>query len=166
MKWPRLVLWAAAAALALWGWTIWHPGPEKLIRRQLEGVSRAASFSAGDGYLAKMAGAARLAEFFSTNVEVEINVPGGAEHRLAGREEIEQAALAARAAERSLSVTFPDLAVVVNPDQQSAVADLTLQARFAGMGDAEMIVQEMKFTFRKIDGRWLIIKVETVRTLS
>jgi hypothetical protein len=54
--------------------------------------------------------------------------------------------------------------VTVAPDKQSAVADLTVQANISGEPDP--IVQEMKFTLRKIDGRWLITRVETVRTLS
>ncbi len=166
MKWPRLLVSAVVAALVVWFWTILHPSPEKLIRKQLDGLARAASFAAGDGTLAKMAGAARLAGFFSTNIEVEINGPGRMQHHLSGVEEVQQAALASRASSQSLNVTFPDVSVLVGGDHQSAVADLTLQARFAGVTDADSIVQELKVTFRKIDGRWLIVKVETVRTLS
>jgi hypothetical protein len=33
-------------------------------------------------------------------------------------------------------------------------------------GDKDYYVQEMKFTFQKIGGDWLITRVETVRTLS
>jgi ketosteroid isomerase-like protein len=153
-------------ALAVAVWFRLRPNPEREIRKQLQGAARAASFSSGEGMLAKLAGAARLADFFSTNVEVTIDLPAGQEHRLAGREEVQQAALAARAQGQGLSVTFPDVSIIVNADQESAVADLTLQARFAGQAEADMIVQEMKFTLRKIDGQWLIVKVATVRTLS
>lgn len=166
MKWPRLLLLAVVAALAAWGWWALYPSPERQIRGQLADAARAASFAAGDGYLAKLAGAGRLAEFFSTNADIQIGDPGRPEHRLAGREEIQQAALAARAPGQTLSVTFPDITVIVNADQQSAVADLTLQARFTGEHETDLIVQEMKFTLRKINGQWLIVKVETVRTLS
>lgn len=164
VKWLRLLLLVIVVALGAWAWVALHPSPERLIRRQLEGVARAASFGPGQGYLAKLAGAQRLADFFSTNIEVHIDVPGHQGHTLAGREEIQQAALASRASVQSLTVTFPDVTVIVDSDQESAVADLTLQARVAG--EQEMIVQEMKVTLRKINGQWLIIKVETVRTLS
>jgi hypothetical protein len=164
VKWPRVFLLAVVAALVVWAWMALHPSPERLIRRQLEGVARAASFSPNQGYLSKLAGAQSLADFFSTNVEVNIDLPGHKGHRLAGREDIQQAALASRAAVQSMSVTFPDITVIVDADQESAVADLTLQARVAG--EQDMIVQEMKVTLRKINGQWLIIKVETVRTLS
>ena len=164
MKWSRILLLAVVAALAVGAWVLLHPSPEHLIRKQLEGVAHAVSFGPKESYLARLAAAQRLAGFFSTNVEVQINVPGHQENRLAGREEIQQAALSAQASVQALSVTFPDITIIVNADQQSAVADLTLQAQVAGQPD--MIVQEMKFTLRKINGNWLIIKVETVRTLS
>jgi len=96
VKWPRLLLLAAVAALGVWAWTALHPSPERLIRKQLEGVARAVSFRPNEGYLAKLAGARSLPDFFSTNVEINIDLPGRQEHRLAGREEIQQAALAAR----------------------------------------------------------------------
>ncbi len=56
------------------------------------------------------------------------------------------------------------MTLTIGPDKQSAVADFTVEAR-AG-GDPDLIVQEMKFTLRKIDGQWLITRVETIRTLS
>ena len=83
---------------------------------------------------------------------------------MAGREEIQQAALAARASVTALIVTFPDVTVMVNADHESAAADLTLQAQVPGQPD--MFVQEVKITLRKINGQWLIVKAETVRTLS
>ena len=163
MKWPRLIFLAFVVALGAWAWVALHPDPERLIRRRLEGLARAASFGPNQGSLAKLAGAERVAGFCATNIEVSIDVPGRQEHRLAGREDIQQAALALRASAQALTVTFPDVTVLVGADRQSAVADLTLQARVAGEHD--MIVQEVKITLQKIDGQWLLVKVETVRTL-
>ena len=42
--------------------------------------------------------------------------------------------------------------------------ELTLRAESAG--DQYLVVQEMKFTLRKVDGEWLILRVETVKTLN
>lgn len=166
MKWPRLLLSFVVAAVVGWGWLYLHPSPERQIRKQLQAAARAATFKAGEGTFSKLAGAAHLADFFSTNVEINIDLPDQHEHRLAGRDEIQQAALAVLASGQSLSVSFPDVTVIVNADQQSAVADLTLQARISGQGTTDQIIQEMKFTLRKIEGDWLIVKVETVRTLT
>ena len=58
----------------------------------------------------------------------------------------------------------PDLSVTVAPDKLSAVADVVVQVQ-AG-GDKDFRVLEMKFTFQKIGGDWLITRVETIRTVS
>jgi hypothetical protein len=164
VKWPRFFLFVVVAALGVWGWIVLHPSPERLIRKQLDGVARAVSFGPDQGNLARLASAERLGGFFSTNVEVQIDVPGRQEHRLAGRDEIQQAALGARASLHALRVIFPDVTVIISADEESAVADLTLEAQ--SEGEMDRIVQEMKVTLRKINGQWLIVKVETVRTLS
>ena len=109
-------------------------------------------------------GAQSVAGFFSTNIEVNIDVPGRVQHDFMGRDEITQAALASRSAVSGLKVKFPDISVMVAPDKQSATADVTLDATVSGESDA--IVQELKFTFQKIDGQWLITRIETIRTLS
>jgi hypothetical protein len=46
----------------------------------------------------------------------------------------------------------------------SAVADVAVKVQAAGQKDFD--VQEMKFTFQKIGGVWLITRVETVRAPS
>ncbi|MDE3068398.1 MAG: hypothetical protein KGJ60_12730 [Verrucomicrobiota bacterium] len=160
----RLVLAAALVALGLWLWSALFPSPEKIIRKRLAELARDVSFSAGEGNLARLAGAEQVAGFFSTNVEVRLDVPGRVRHRFVGREQITQAALASRSETSELIVKFPDVNVSVAPDKQSATVDLTVEADVSGRRNA--IVQEMKFTFQKIQGRWLITRVETVRTLS
>jgi len=164
VKWPRVILLAVVVALGAWAWVALHPGPERLIRRRLDKIAQAASFGPNQGYLAKLSGAQSLADFCATNIDVNIDIPGRQEHRLAGREDVQQAALALRASVAGVTVTFPDATVVVNADKESAVADLTVEGHVAGEHD--MIVQEVKLTLQKIDGQWLIVKAETVRTLK
>jgi hypothetical protein len=160
----RVVFLAAFIALGVWFWFVLFPSPEKVIRKQLVKLARDVSFSPDESNLAKLAGAQRLADFFSTNVEVNIDVPEHEQHSLVGRDEIIQAALASRSTANGLIVKFPDVNVTIAPDKQSATADVTLEATISGEHDA--IVQEVKFTFEKTEGKWLIKKVETVRTLS
>jgi hypothetical protein len=164
MKWPRLLLLAVVLVLLTWAWVALHPSPEKLIRRQLDGVARAASFGPNQGALAKLAGAESLEDYFSTNVDIMIDVPGHHEHRLMTRSEIPQVAMGVRTSVRSLSVAFPDVTLIINADQESAIADATLQVKVAD--EPDMIVQEVKVTLHKTKGQWLIVKVETVRTLQ
>jgi hypothetical protein len=160
----RIVLLAVLAALGVWLWTIIFPSPEKIIRRQLSQVAERASFKADEGTLARMAGAQSLASYFSTNVEINLDVPGRIQHTIIGRDEITQAALSARSTAGSLSVKFLDMNVTLAPNRRAAIADFTVEARVSG--DQDLIVQEMKFTLQKISGQWLITRVETIRTLS
>jgi hypothetical protein len=160
----RLVLLAALVALGVWLWLVLFPSPEKIIRKRLVQLAQDVSFSTSDGNLSRLISAQSVAGFFSTNIEVNIDVPGRVQHDFMGRDEITQAALASRSAVSGLKVKFPDIGVMIAPDKQSATADVTLDATVSGESDA--IVQELKFTFQKIDGQWLITRIETIRTLS
>jgi len=160
----RLFLFAALIALGVWLWFVFFPGPEKIIRSQLTKLARTVSFSTTKGNLAKLAGAQNVAGFFSTNVEINLNLPGYAPQNFSGREEITQAAVGACSVLSSLSVKFPDINVTVAPDKNSAIADATVEANLSGQTD--LVVEELKFTFEKSDGKWLIKKIETVRVLS
>src|SRR5208282_2079589 len=105
----RLVLFAALLALGVWLWFVLFPSPEKIIHQRLTELARTASFSSGESDLARLSAAQRLAGFFSTNVEINIDVPGRIQHRLVGRDEIQQAALGARSTLSRLKVQFPDI---------------------------------------------------------
>lgn len=160
----RLILLGMIVAAAAWLWTVFFPDPQKVIRKQLATMAREACVNPNQSPLATVANAHRLAEYFSTNVVVRLEVPGGGEHTFSSREEIMHAAAAALASVNGLKVQFLDVTVTLGPDRLSAVAELTLKAELAG--DPELNVQEMKFTLQKFGGHWLIIRVETVRTLS
>jgi hypothetical protein len=154
---------AALAALLVWGWRTLLPGPEQLVRRQLAGLARTASFGPRQSPFARMARVEKLRACFSPDVEVEVEVPGRSPLAFAGREELLQAALWAQANAVSLAVEFLDLQVRVAPDQSSAVAHLTLKAKFGE--DKDPFFQELKITLKKIEGAWRLIRVETVKTL-
>jgi hypothetical protein len=160
----RLVLAAGLIAFGVWLWFILFPSPEKVIHKRLVALANTVSFSSNQGNLARLAGAPNLGDFFSPDVEVDINVPGRVQERLMSRQEIVQATVGARSTISWLKVKFPDINITVAPDKQSAVADLTVEARVSGRQDP--IVQEMKFTLQKTDGKWLVARIETVRTLS
>lgn len=160
----RVVLLAVLAALGAWLWTVLFPSPEKIIRRRLDEVAKHVSFAANESTLARLASAQGLADYFATNVEVNVNTREGDRQEFVGRPQITQAALGARSALGSLSVKFLDVNVTVAPDQQSATADLTVDANVSGQPNA--IVQEVKITLQKIGGQWLITRVATVRVIS
>jgi hypothetical protein len=160
----RFILLAALLALGVWLWFVLFPSPEKVIRRRLTELANKASFSSGESDLAKLAAAQSLAGYFSSNVEINIDLPGRVQHRLLGRDDVKQAVLGVRSTMSGLKVQFPDINITVAPGKRSAVADLTVVANVAG--DRDSMVQEMKLTLQKTDDGWLIARVETVRTLS
>jgi hypothetical protein len=160
----RLVGVALLAVAVVWLWGVFFPGADKVIRKRLEETARAASFAPGQSYFSKLAGAQRLADFFATNVQIDIDIPGHQQRQLSGREEILQGALSARASLDSVKVTFADISLNIEPDKQSATADLTAEARLSGDPDPD--VQELKFILRKFGNEWLITRVQTVQILQ
>ncbi len=160
----RILLFAALAVLGIWLWLVLFPSPEKVIRKRLMELARTVSSSSNESDLTRLAAARSVAGYFSTNVELNVELPELGSRSSMDREEITQAALMARAMAGGLQVKFPDLNITVAPGKRSAVVDLTVTAAIAGQSDS--IVQEMKFTLHKIDGQWLITRVETVRTIS
>jgi hypothetical protein len=160
----RIVLVAAVAALGVWLGTVLFPGPQKVIRQRVLELARTVSSAPDESDLMRLAAAHNVAGFFSTNVDLKVELPQLSRRSSLDREEITQAVLIARSRTGGLQVKFPDVNVTMAPDRRSAVVNLTVTATVGG--EPESIVQEMKFTVRKIDGKWLIVRVETVRTLS
>ena len=160
----RMVFPAAGIALGVWLWMTLYPSPEHAVRGQLARLARRISFSADEGTFSRLAGAEGVSGLFSTNVEVNVDIPGHEQHRFAGRDEITQAALLSRKMAESLSVRFPDIDVKVAPEKTTATADVTVEARIGGENDPAF--QELKISFQKTEEGWLINRVETVRTIS
>ncbi len=99
------------AALGFWGWRVFFPSPEKVIRKRLGELAKAASFSSKEGLLAKAWNASALGEFFTPDVQVTVDVPG-TQHTINGRDELLQAAVGARSEVSSLTIKFPDIKVI------------------------------------------------------
>ena len=161
-KWAiRVGLLVALGVVAFWLWRILVPTQEEIIRKRLLQIAQVASFSGKESPLAKLGNAQQLANFCAPDAEIAVEIPGHTQ-TITGQEEIRQAALGARTAVSSVRIEFLDVNVAIDLGKQSAVAHLTAKGRVQG----EQVVQEMKFIFRKIEGKWLIQRVETVKTLS
>jgi hypothetical protein len=152
------------AMLGVWLWTILFPSPQKIIRQRLGAVAKCISFAPGESTLVRLVGAQGMAGYFATNAEINVEVPGHDPVIISGRNEIIRAALTARSAVGSMRVRFLDISVRVAPNRQSATVDLTVDATVSDQQD--VMVQETKIIFRKINGEWLITRAETIRTLS
>ena len=162
-KASRLVLVVVLLAAGFWAWRIVFPGPEKVTRASLQDLAQTASFD-NEGALAKAYNAQKIASFFSTNVEVNLDIHGYVSQTFNGRDELQQAALFARQHFRAIKIEFVDVNVTLGPDRESAVANLTVKATFSG--EPDLTAQEFNFDLKKSGGRWLIGRVETVKTVS
>jgi len=160
----RSVAVLALLALSFWLWTILFPSPEKIIRRQLAGVAAAASFADNEGLVKQAAKISELIGYFSVDAQITFDAPAHGQLILSGRSEIQELAVAARKTVRSLAVEFLDVDVTLAADKQSATVDLTATAKVPS--ERNHYVQEMKFVLMKINGKWLIVRAETVKTLS
>ena len=160
---PRVVFSAAIVAIAVWAWLHFFPSPERAIRKRLDELAKSASFGR-EGELARVNNAALFSSFFTSDVEITVDLPGRTPLTFGGRDQLLQAALAARATAGSLTVEFPDINITVSPDKTTATAHLTAKAKVGT--ERDLIVQEMKLMLRKQGREWLIYKLETVKTLS
>lgn len=160
----RLTLLLLAGALGLWLWSAFFPSPEKAIRQQLERTARAASFKANEGPMDRLGNIGEFGKCFSPDAEVKFESPGGGSQSLSGRNDLMRAAGVARGLASALQVDFLDASLAVAPDRQTATVDLTVRAIIPG--DRDFFVQEMKLYLKKIGRAWLIIRAETVKTLS
>ena len=160
----RLLAAVALIGLGIWGWYVFFPGPERAIRSRLGTLAKAISFEPKDGALARGYGAEKAAGLFTLDAEVLVEVRGIEPLNFSGRDEILQRALAGTRMLRGLKVELLDINVTLGADQQTAKANLT--GKWTLAGEREFNVMEFNFLLKKVDGAWLIYRVETVKTLS
>ncbi len=114
--------------------------------------------------LFKLAGANRLVGFFSPDAVLQVDVPGVPIRTINGRDDLLQAVSAAFAGLQEARIQLHRVHVSVDPDRQSATAQLVAAAYLNGSG--EPMVQELRMRLRKIEDHWKIVQVETVKTLG
>jgi len=165
MKWVvRVVLVLALLALVIWAWSYFFPSTETAVRRKLQEVARLASFSQGESVISKGLAINSLMDTCTDDIEISVDIQSYQRQSMTGKEELRTATTVVRAHLSSLKVEFLDLNIDVGPNKQTAVVDLTAKIRVPG--EQEFFPQELKFTLKKVDGKWLIRKIETVKTLS
>ena len=160
----RIILALLVVALGIWLWHYFHPTPQEAIRRRLADVARAASYTEPGGMIARAAKAQKLAGYFAPEVAVRIDLPGESRHEAASRDEIMRKAIGLRTWFHSFKIQLLDPNITIGADQKSAIVDLTFRAETAG--DQYLVVQEIKCTLRQVEGEWIILRVDTVKTLN
>jgi len=157
------VLMAALITLGIWGWGALFPSPEHIIRKRLTELAELASIAPNEGLLTKLAKAQKLASYFASDADIEIDLPGKFPQSLSGRNDIMHAAASTRNYVSSLKVQFLDLSVKTAGDAESAIAHFTVKADVPGESTPQ--VEELQADFKKIEHDWLIQRVTNVRTL-
>lgn len=160
----RVVFLAAVAVLGFWLWTILFPSPEKVVLKKMSSLAATATVSVQDSNLIRAARAANLVDFFTMDAEIILNVPDLPNRTLSGRDEIRETALAVLTNVKTLNVQFLDVTAQIGADKQTADVSCTVKVNTGDSKDYG--VQELHFQLKKVDGIWLINRVETVKTLS
>jgi hypothetical protein len=159
-----LVLLALALPAGYWAWAEFIKDPSEAIIAELRTVARLAEFdSSTEGYR-HTANIARLAQYFSSDVEVKINDAIEDVGEIHGRDELELKLRATPKLGNGLKVEFMDIVPKVGAGNRMALVNLTLRARF--LDDSDQIAEELQMTMRKSGGNWMITRVETVHTLK
>jgi hypothetical protein len=160
----RILVAITFLAISFFAWRFLFPSPERVIRSRLQELATLASYQANEGAIAKAYNATQISGFFTPDVVVTGDIPGYGNLTVNGRDNLMQGALAARQRIAALKVEFLDVNVTIGSDGQTAVANLTAKA--TASGERDFSVQEFNFMLKKVDGKWLIYRVESVKTLS
>lgn len=159
----RLTWLGLLAAAGVWAGTVLFPSPDRVIRGELIQLAKMASIGPNEPPLTRLSRAQKVSTFFTQDVQLTVDIPSRSTQTFNGRDELQEAALAARSMMSGLKVKFVDVVVTVDADKQSARADLTATASLPGEKLPE--VQELEVRFKKIEHEWLISRVRTVKTL-
>lgn len=160
----QIVLLLALVAGGVWLWRVLFPGDEVLIRRQLADLAEVASFAADEPPLARRTNAAKVAAFFTVDAELDIQPWGYRRMGLRGRDALREAAIGARLALSSLSVSAANVEVKLSPVEERAAVRFTLIA--SSNRNPERQSQEMELEMSKDGGDWLIHRARTVDYLT
>jgi hypothetical protein len=153
-----------AIALIVWGVLLLLPNEESRIRKRLVSLAQTASFGANASPIARLAAASQLPEYFTTDVEFDLTGANSYISNINGREALQQAAAGAATQLRQMQVEFVDVQVIVEPDQQNAIALLTVLAHING--ERNSAVQMLKMNLRRPEKTWQVYKVETLKPLG
>jgi hypothetical protein len=157
----RLLMLAGLIALGYWAWTAAFPNPRKVVLHRLEKLAQLASFSPNEGQVAKLANVQKIGGYFADQVTVNVEVQGVEKFTFNNREDLIQALQGARMATSSVKAKFLGPKIEMTPGNQEAIVGVALTADVSGEQNA--VVVDLKIDLKKIDGDWLITRVETVQ---
>ena len=72
----QILVLAALVIAACWFWTVLFPSPEAVIRGRLNSLAKTLSFNSQSGMVSQAFAAEKAADFFTTDVDIDVNVTG------------------------------------------------------------------------------------------
>jgi hypothetical protein len=161
--WRIALIAATAVALVLAARAFW-PSEERRIRSRLDELASVASERGGDG-LERMARAARLGQFFTPEVVIDLGAPFP---ELKGRETIVALWAKAGAGTDEFGVRLADVRVEVNADGTTATSRLTAilsdstPRLLADTADA----RELQLELTRQAGYWQVARVVGIEAIT
>jgi hypothetical protein len=161
--WRRLILAVVLLGAAMAGLRLCVPSDEQRVRRLLADLAKEASTPARGKTFAHLAAANRVADFFAPEFQINITASGVPDLAISDRGELVQTVLAAKARQESVSVEFLDPRMI-ELAARAAVVEATAKAQVAS--EREPFVAMLRFALVKLDGRWRVQKIESLRTFE
>jgi hypothetical protein len=144
------------AAAGLWMWRYAAPADEREIKRRLHDFADEFNVASTDG-LATIARAARLGQFFTEDIVVELG-PGSPP--IHGRDTLIGMGTVAFVLElNDLGVTM------VDPTRANVALTAVIRRRVIGSGEQSLDAREFSAELRKNDREWRVSRVAAVETL-
>jgi hypothetical protein len=160
----RLLLLVVLVFLGIWFWGKLFPDPKKAIRQRLTKLAALCSYEGKEGNISRIAAVERIGGYFADKVELSVSVPGYETHSSESRDELRQMILAARNSIPSLQAGLVDLAIDLGESKESATAEFTLDATVNG--EKHAILEAFRLDLKKVDGDWVISRVQNLKTLK
>lgn len=161
----KLIVIILGVALLVWVGLKLFPDDEKRIRSVLAQLVETVTIEPDDGNIQWIFKSERLAGFFTDDLVIEAEGWSRYAEPITSKVDLSQNFLALqRIATKQLNVRLSDLLVKIAPDGETATVLTSALVRINDTKDP--FAQELKFTFEKVDGRWLIKRVEILQTLQ
>ncbi|HVY69161.1 MAG TPA: hypothetical protein VHH73_04500 [Verrucomicrobiae bacterium] len=157
------IIAVATLALAAFGiWWLFFPGDQRVIRSRVEKIARLASVGAGESQILRVSKTERLVDMLAADVGVSLEGTGADFTSFAGKDQFAEGLRVARLRARQAKVQLLDVVFDSEPDGQQAVTRMAALAEVDG--EQNRVAQEIRISWRKVDGQWLIAKIETVKS--
>lgn len=163
MRFKVLTL-VVVAALAVAAWRLW-PGEERRVKARLAALAAELSIPPGEAGLSRVARAARVRHFFTSDVAVE--VVNGQGLTIRGPEEIAGYVARLSVPPEGTRVELLDLETELSADRLAADARVKTRVVSRAAGDRASSVLDARMialTLRKIEGDWRIASARVMPT--